>query len=77
MYRPVALSDRIDEAAGYCDSDHAAVKYTERPKGIAGPELGTDECEVLRTLLGTYIDRVPEGISPSPSYDDAARVVAG
>lgn len=66
-----AASDRIDEVADYSDDDHAVLEYTLAPKGIAGRDLGGEQREVLRALLGTYFDRVPEGISPAPSYDDA------
>ncbi len=67
-----ALSDRIDVAAGFDESDHAAVEYTEAPKGIAGHELGVDQRAVLHQLLGTYLGRVPESVSPLSAYDDAA-----
>ena len=32
-----ALSDAIDEAAGFGAADHAAVAYTAEPKGVSGP----------------------------------------
>lgn len=65
-----ALSDRIDEAAGYGDDDHRAVEYTSVPKGVAGAELDAGQREVLRLLLATAFDRVPAEVSPR--YDDAA-----
>lgn len=64
------LSDRIDEAAAFDDGDHRAVEYTLAPKGVAGAELDAGQREVLRLLLGTYLDRVPAGVSPR--HDDAA-----
>ncbi|SDR83525.1 Protein of unknown function [Nocardioides scoriae] len=67
-----ALSDRIDEAAAYTPEDHRAVEYTQAPKGVAGHLLDASQRELLHALLGTYLDRVPEGISPLPSYDDRA-----
>jgi Protein of unknown function (DUF3500) len=68
-----ALSDAIDDAAGYDDADHAAVEYTAAPKGVPASELDGAQREVLRALLGTYLDRVPPGVSPSKRYaDDAA-----
>jgi hypothetical protein len=67
-----ALSDAIDDAAGFDAADHRAVAYTAVPKGIPGSELDREQRELLRALLGTYLDRVPEGISPMPAYDDAA-----
>jgi Protein of unknown function (DUF3500) len=65
-----ALSDAIDEAAGFDDTDHGALAYTTAPKGIAAAELDRGQREMLRSLLGTYLDRVPPEISPIARYDD-------
>jgi hypothetical protein len=70
------LSDTIDEAAGYGDPDHAAVEYTTEPKGVAGAELDAEQRGMLRVLLGTYLDRVPAGVSPLRRYDDEAALDA-
>jgi hypothetical protein len=67
-----ALSDAIDTAAGFSAEDHRAVEYTPTPKGVAGKELDGGQRELLRALLATYLDRVPEGLSPASRYDDAA-----
>jgi hypothetical protein len=64
-----ALSDAMDEAAGYGDSDHAAVEYTAEPKGVPGAELDAEQREMLRALLGTYLGRVPDEVSPVQRYD--------
>ena len=61
------LSDAIDAAADFDESDHAAVEYSETPKGIAGTDLDTVQRELLKRLLGTYFDRVPDGVSPLPA----------
>jgi hypothetical protein len=66
------LSDAIDAAADFEESDHAAVEYSEIPKGIAGSELDADQRAVLRALLGTSFGRVPDGVSPLPAYDEGA-----
>jgi hypothetical protein len=66
------LSDAIDAAAGFAESDHVALEYTETPKGIAGHDLDAGQRELLLALLATYFDRVPEGVSPMPSYDETA-----
>jgi hypothetical protein len=66
------LSDAIDAAAGFGESDHVALEYTETPKGIAGHDLDAGQRELLLALLATYFDRVPEGVSPMPSYDETA-----
>ncbi|MDQ1632140.1 MAG: hypothetical protein QOC80_2112 [Frankiaceae bacterium] len=70
------LSDAIDEAADFDDSDHAAVEYTLAPKGVAAAELNGEQRAVLRALLGTYLGRVPHGVSPLHRYDDEAALDA-
>jgi hypothetical protein len=68
-----ALSDAIDEAAGYDDGNHSAVEYTATPKGVPAAELDGDQRALLRALLCTFLGRVPEGVSPLDRYaDDAA-----
>ena len=67
-----SLSDSIDEAAGFREPDHRAVAYTAEPKGVPAAELDAGQRELLRALLGTYLDRVPAGVSPSRRYDDDA-----
>lgn len=67
-----ALSDAIDAAAGLTSADHCAVEYTTAPKGIPGSDLDRSQRELLLSLLGTYFGRVPDGVSPLASYDDAA-----
>jgi Protein of unknown function (DUF3500) len=71
-----ALSDAIDDAAGYTDSDHAALAYSAVPKGVAATELDTGQREMLRALLGTYLCRVPAEVSPLHRYDDEAALDA-
>ena len=68
------LSDAIDDAAGYSEDDHAAVAYTRAPKGLAAVELDGEQRELLRALLGTYLDRVPPEVSPLSRYDDDAEL---
>jgi Protein of unknown function (DUF3500) len=68
-----ALSDAIDVTSAYEDADHAAVEYTLAPKGVPAAELDAGQRELLRALLGTYLDRVPAEVSPIGRYaDDAA-----
>src|SRR6478609_1589882 len=44
-----ALSDAIDEAAGFTEEDHRAVEYTRAPKGVPAAELDTGQRELLRS----------------------------
>jgi hypothetical protein len=67
-----ALSDAIDEAAGFTPEDHRTVEYTAAPKGIPGRDLDSSQRELLLSLLGTYFGRVPDSVSPLASYDDSA-----
>ena len=71
-----ALSDAIDEAAGYGDPDHAALEYATVPKGVSAAELDAEQRVMLRALLGTYLDRVPSEVSPLGRYDDDAALDA-
>ena len=71
-----ALSDAIDEAAGYGDPEHAAVAYTAEPKGVPAADLDAEQRAMLRLLLGTYLDRVPAELSPIRRYDDDAALDA-
>jgi hypothetical protein len=71
-----ALSDAIDDAAGYTDADHAALAYSAVPKGVPAAELDSGQREMLRALLGTYLCRVPAEVSPLHRYDDEAALDA-
>jgi Protein of unknown function (DUF3500) len=65
-----AASDAIDEASGLDGADHEVVALTAAPKGVAASEFDADQREILRGLLGTYLDRVPAEVSPMHRYDD-------
>ena len=67
-----AQSDAIDTAAGFDENDHRAVEYTAIPKGLPAAELDDGQRALLRTLLGTYLARVPDGVSPLERYHGAA-----
>jgi hypothetical protein len=71
-----AISDAIDDAAGYTDGDHDALAYSAVPKGVPATELDTGQREMLRALLGTYLCRVPAEVSPLHRYDDEAALDA-
>ena len=67
-----ALSDAIDDTAGFTSEDHRTVEYTADPKGIPGRDLDSSQRQLLLSLLGTYFDRVPESVSPLSAYDESA-----
>lgn len=66
------MSDAIDAATGFDDSDHAAVALSAVPKGLPAAELDTGQREILRALLATYLGRVPDGVSPLDRYGNSA-----
>jgi hypothetical protein len=66
------LSDAIDDAAAYQNADHLAVEYTLEPRGVAAGELSAGQRDLLRALLSTYFNRVPDGVSPTLQYADDA-----
>ena len=70
------ISDAIDEASGLGDTDHEALAYSAKPKGVPAAELDDEQRGLLRALLGTYLDRAPAGISPLHRYDDDAALNA-
>jgi hypothetical protein len=67
-----AISDEMDEAAGFEEADHGALEYTSGTKGVAAAELDAEQRAILRALLGTYLDRVPAEVSVLPRYHDEA-----
>jgi Protein of unknown function (DUF3500) len=71
-----ALSDRIDEASGYTAADHRTLALTAAPKGLPAAELDAAQRELLRALLGCYLERVPDEVSPVARYADPAALDA-
>jgi hypothetical protein len=69
-------SNEIDAASGLDGADHRAVALTDAPKGVPAAELSAGQREMLLALLGTYLGRVPHGVSPLPRYDDPAALDA-
>lgn len=71
--RMAAGSAASEAATGLDRSDHTTLALTTAPKGVAAAEFDTAQRELLRALLATYLDRVPDGVSPLHRYgDDAA-----
>ena len=70
------LSDAIDEASGLSETDHEAVSYSTKPKGLPAAEFDAEQREMLRALLGTYLDRAPAGVSPLHRYADESALDA-
>lgn len=67
-----SLSDVIKEVAELSNAEHQAVAYSIQPKGVPAAEFDSEQREMLRALLGCYLDRAPEGVSPLHRYHDEA-----
>ncbi len=80
--RPFAepeLADRIartdadaERANGYGAGDYARLALTTHPKGLPASDLDAGQRELLRSLLATYLERVPDGLSPQLDYSGDA-----
>lgn len=70
----LAASSAASEAdSGLGRADHETLALTAAPKGVAAGEFDAAQRELLRALLATYLDRVPDAVSPIGRYrDDAA-----
>jgi hypothetical protein len=65
-----SLSDVIEEVAELSHAEHEAIAYSIEPKGVPAAEFDIEQREMLRALLGCYLDRAPQGLSPLHRYDD-------
>jgi plasmid stability protein len=68
-----AASDAQDDLADLDDDEHAVLALSAAPKGLPAAEMDAEQRELLRRLLATYLDRVPEEVSLIGRYaEDAA-----
>jgi hypothetical protein len=65
-----AMSATQEDAAGLTDADHRALALTDAPKGVPATAFDAEQRALLRALLGTYLGRVPDAVSPLPRYAD-------
>jgi len=73
----VASIDASSEAeSGYDAGDYQRLALSSVPPGLPASELDAGQREVLRALLGSYLGRVPDDLSPRPDYDDDATLDA-
>ena len=61
-------SDAVDDLANLSEDEHAVLALTAAPKGVPAAEFDAEQRELLRQLLSTYLDRVPEEISVMGRY---------
>jgi len=52
-----------DKAAGLTPADLAALSYTTAPKGIFVKDFDSNQREAIRSLLDTYLYRVPDALA--------------
>ena len=69
-------SDAVDDGANLSEDEHAVLALTAAPKGVPAAELDPEQRELLRQLLSTYLDRVPEEISVIGRYAEEAALDA-
>jgi hypothetical protein len=69
------LADRIartdadaERANGYVADDYGRLALTADPKGLPASDLDTGQRELLRSLLATYLGRVPDDLAPPADY---------
>ncbi len=55
--------DAAEARAGLTADDVDAVTFTLAPKGLSASGLDVDQIEILRALLDSYLDRLPEGLA--------------
>ncbi len=54
-----AAQTAADAKSGITDGDHDALAFTTRPKGLSMTACTSDQHEIMRALLSTYLDRIP------------------
>jgi hypothetical protein len=65
----IARTDADAERAnGYGAGDYARLELTAAPKGLPGRDLDAGQRALLRSLLDTYLGRVPDGLPPRADY---------
>ncbi len=65
-----AIDERAEEGSGYDAADHDRLALSATPKGLPASALDAGQRERLRALLGAYLGRVPDALSPLARYSD-------
>lgn len=61
--RVEAMHTGAEEKAGVRPEDHEAVRLTDPPKGLAAADMTDEQRDQLRSLLGVYLDRIPDELA--------------
>ena len=75
--RIARMDSDMEQGTGYDDGDYQRLALTHAPKGLPAAELDGGQRDLLRALLGTYLGRVPDGLSPEVALDDVHFAWAG
>jgi hypothetical protein len=57
-----SMHDGLEAQLGVTETDRAATELSAQPKGIAGKDLSHGQHELLRAVVGVYLDRMPPGL---------------
>jgi hypothetical protein len=63
------MTEGAESASGYDAADHRRLALTDQPKGLSATELDDAQRELLRTLVGAYVGRVPDGLAAPVDLD--------
>lgn len=77
MARMRAGGNELDRQTGYGPPDHALLSLTSKPKGIPGTDLDSGQRDLLDTLMRTYHDGLPIGLTPQWDIDELHFAWAG
>lgn len=66
----------IEERAAFTEAEKRVIELSATPAGVSAADLDAEGREMLRALLGTYLERVAEPLSPISRYDDDAELDA-
>lgn len=58
-----AAHDAAEAKAALSAAEADAVAFTRKPKGLTASAFSTNQHEVLRALLDSYVDRLPDGLA--------------
>jgi hypothetical protein len=58
-----AVQDALEEQLGLTAGHLEAVRFTTTPKGLPAAAMDDAQREILRALLGVYVDRLPDEIA--------------
>ncbi|MPY91902.1 MAG: DUF3500 domain-containing protein [Acidimicrobiia bacterium] len=58
-----AAQAQLERSVGLGPGDLEAVRYTDRPKGLAAASMTGAQREVFRALLDTYLGRLPDDLA--------------